>query len=211
MRYTIAYHFFCHQLAKIILFGFKTNMNILKINNFTYHPIFCAKPNNSETPAQNAENLKPLNQDVVEIRPILPEIMPKKLELTEDEIIYDETWVKLKRLNLNILTQKENLKKFYSAQDKEDYKELLKERQRVLAKLRRIVKNCEFSEELLRFDISIKKEYNRYAPKVLNSTTFERLNEVEELINSMRLCPRTLELLNILINQQKDFLKTLRQ
>ncbi|MGN0030707.1 MAG: hypothetical protein ACI37Q_01985 [Candidatus Gastranaerophilaceae bacterium] len=184
-------------------------MNILKINNLSYHPVFCAKQNNSQTPAPNSENLKPLNQDVVEIRTILPEIMPKKLELTEDEAIYDETWVKLKRLNLNILTQKEILRNFYSAQDKDDYKELLKERQRVLAKLRRIAKNCEFSEELLRFDISIKKEYNRYAPKVLNSTTLERLNEVEALINSINLYPRTLELLNMLINQQKKAIKAL--
>lgn len=133
-------------------------MNILSFNispQKQYQPNFQAKPPKPES----IKLLEQLSQDLVEIRPVLPKELPIKLELTDLEKVFNEELVNLRRLEMNIVTQKSNLKSFYSHSDREDYRSLLKQRQNILAKMRRIAKNGNMSQELLESDIDIKKEY----------------------------------------------------
>lgn len=181
-------------------------MNILSFNispQKQYQLNFQARtPKNPELqlPAQ-------LEQDLVEIRPVLPKELPQKFELTDLEQTYNEEFMNLHRLEMNISTQKSNLKSFYSHEDRCDYRRLLSRRQNILAKLRRIAKNGNMDQGLLEREVSIKKEYNRYAPKIYRATTRAELKEVENLISSLNLYARTTELLTLLIKQRRKLLK----
>ena len=54
--------------------------------------------------------------------------LPQKLEYTEVEQQCNEVLKKLDSLERNIRVQKQNLRDYYSSQDRYDYRELLKER-----------------------------------------------------------------------------------
>ena len=119
-------------------------MNILPLNTYKYQtPVFGAKKSKKE------------------------EIGPKKLNFTQSEEEFNEFLVKLRRLESDIRVQKQNLKLFYSVQDNYDYHELLKQKQLVLAKLKRIAKKYDTDYLDLQRNVLVKKEYNRIPQKII--------------------------------------------
>lgn len=134
-------------------------------------------------------------------------VLPKKLELTEFEAKYNDVMVQVKRLDSNIYVQKNNLKDYYSAQDKYDYQELLKQRQNLRARLRNMAKKSNNNQFDLEYNITVKKEYNRFAPKIYKAGTKPELRVIEKLINEYALYPKTKELLLTLIGQRIKTLK----
>lgn len=155
-------------------------MNILPLNTFKY-----------QTPAFSAKRTK------------TEEIGPKKLEFTKPEKELNEFLVKLYRLESDIRVQKENLRHFYSYQDKYDYQELLKERQQLIAKLKRIGKKYNKDYLDMEHDVMVKKEYNRFAPKIIKANSIKELAELSELISSSMLFTATKNLLIQLIGKKK--------
>lgn len=155
-------------------------MNILPLNTYKYQtPVFGAKKSKKE------------------------EIGPKKLNFTQSEEEFNEFLVKLRRLESDIRVQKQNLKLFYSAQDSYDYHELLKQRQLVLAKLKRIAKKSGIDYYDLEYNITVKKEYNRYAPKIIRAGSVKELAELKELISTSFLYKAAENLLMNLIDKKK--------
>ena len=122
-----------------------------------------------------------------------------KIPLTETEEHFYASLKDLYTLDSNIATQKQNLRYYYSTQDKFEYNELLKERRKLAAKIKREAKNAGTTCAILEQNIGVKKEYNRYAPKVLRAKTLEDLKPILELINSYKLYGKTRELLLNLI------------
>ena len=129
--------------------------------------------------------------------------LPQKLEYTEVEQQCNEVLKKLDSLERNIRVQKQNLRDYYSSQDRYDYRELLKERRRVAGQLRRIAKNAGVDEYELEFCVRMKREYNYYAPKIVRAKSKPELNQVLDLINSSSLYVKTKELLAQLIGKKK--------
>ena len=183
----------------------------MKINNYiqsNYKATFGAKQN-----SKNLSNVKHLEADTVEFVRIdfipkpLPKILPNKFELTEAEEKYNAVWVKLKLLNLNILTQKSMLKDYYSTQDRLDYKALLRQRQTLIRQLHKIASDSGIPEIILESIITIKKEYNRYAPKIIKAKTIEDFKIAQNSIPDSGLCHNTYKLLDKLFKQQKKIFK----
>ena len=94
-------------------------------------------------------------------------------------------------------------KLFYSAQDSYDYHELLKQRQLVLAKLKRIAKKYDTDYLVLQRNVLVKKEYNRYAPKIIRASSVKELAELKELISTSFLYKAAENLLMNLIDKKK--------
>ena len=185
--------------------------NIMKINNYiqsNYKATFGAKQN-----SKNLSSVKQLETDTVEFVRIdfipkpLPKILPNKFELTEAEEKYNEVWVKLKRLEMNIYTQKSALINYYSAQDRLDYRELLKQRQTLIRQLHKIASDSGIPEIILESIITVKKEYNRYAPKIIKAKTVEDFKTAKNSIPDSGLCHNTYKLLDKLFKQQKKIFK----
>ena len=153
-------------------------MNILPLNTYKYQtPVFGAKKSKKE------------------------EIGPKKLNFTQSEEEFNEFLVKLRRLESDIRVQ--NLKLFYSVQDNYDYHELLKQRQLVLAKLKRIAKKYDTDYLDLQRNVLVKKEYNRFAPKIIRAGSVKELAELKELISTSFLYKAAENLLMNLIDKKK--------
>lgn len=127
----------------------------------------------------------------------------EKLQFTPIEKEYNDVLVQLHSVNSNIYTQKQNLHHFYSAQDKYDYQELLKECRKLEAKLKRIAKKYNMQPEELGLSIGIKKEYNLLAPKIFRAQTKEELKKVTDFISSKRIYRQVQEMLDQLIKQKK--------
>ena len=153
-------------------------MNILPLNTYKYQtPVFGAKKSKKE------------------------EIGPKKLNFTQSEEEFNEFLVR--RLESDIRVQKQNLKLFYSAQDSYDYHELLKQRQLVLAKLKRIAKKYDTDYLDLQRNVLVKKEYNRFAPKIIRAASLKELAELKEWIASSFLYKASEDLLMQLMEKKK--------
>lgn len=187
--------------------------NIMKINNYiqsNYKATFGAKQN-----SKNRLNVKQLETDTVEFVRIdfipkpLPKILPNKFELTEAEEKYNAVWVKLKLLNMNILTQKSMLKDYYSTQDRLDYKALLRQRQTLLRQLKKIASDVGIPKIILEIVITAKKEYNRYAPKIIRAKTIEDIETAKKVIQSTELSKDAHKLLDMLFKQQKKHIKNI--
>ena len=144
--------------------------------------------------------------DTVEISAKKEDLLPRKFEFTEFEEKGNELLVKRDRMNMNIRTQKQNLRYFYTAQDNYDYHEMLKQRQNLMGQLRRLAKNAGVNSTDLELGIYAKREYNRYAPKIYNARTKEDLVQVYDLISSVGLYERVRELLTKLIEQRRALL-----
>lgn len=129
-------------------------------------------------------------------------VLPKKFELTEFEEKYNDVMVQIKRLDSNIHVQKNNLKDYYSAQDKYDYQELLKQRQNLIARKKNMAKKSNIAQSDLEYNISVKKEYNRFAPKIYKAATKQELWSIEKLIGEYSLYVKTKTLLFTLIGQR---------
>lgn len=185
--------------------------NIMKINNFTksnYKATFHSIRNIENIP--NLQVPKTNTEQIVKIDFVpeqLPKVLPNKFELTEAEEKYNAVWVKLKLLNLNILTQKSMLKDYYSTQDRLDYKALLRQRQTLLRQLKKIASDVGIPKIILEIVITAKKEYNRYAPKIIRAKTIEDIETAKKAIQSTELSKGAHKLLDMLFKQQKNILK----
>lgn len=172
-------------------------MNISITNLYTpkiFTPAFAANKQSSKN-----NKLEPI--DTFELNKNNETLLPQKLEFTETEATYKEELSKLRTLESNIAVQKQNLRDFYSAQDRSDYRELLKERQKGIAKLKRIAKSAGIDEKELEFNVYIKKEYNRIAPKLFRAKSKQEISQLQDFINSKSLFAQTRRLLNQLIKQ----------
>ena len=106
----------------------------------------------------------------------------KKIELTEMETQYNEVNKEYRRALNDAYVQKGNLSSYYSAQDKFEYQEVMKKKNRLNAKLDRMSKKAGIDRFVLEDTIEAKKQYNRYAPKLFRADTRAALKEVETLI-----------------------------
>lgn len=185
------------------MFCFYLCMNILSLyqipqNNYSF---------TGKLKVPNTKKLSQLASDVVEITSKQQNMLPRKMEFTAVETTYKEIYVQLRYLNLNICTQKANLRAFYSAQDKADYQELLKQRRKLEGKLNRIAKKAGVEASDLEHNVYVKLEYNRYAPKIYNAKSKEDLEKCKELIETKELLhSRAKEMLYQLIEQKSKLL-----
>ena len=107
-----------------------------------------------------------------------------KFKFSETEEVFNENMTKLYRLERDIRVQKQNLKTFYSAQDKYDYQELLKQKRQVVSKMNRIAKKAGKDVNDFEIHILIKKQINKYIPKILNAKNKEELMQLKELVTT---------------------------
>lgn len=107
-----------------------------------------------------------------------------KFKFSETEEVFNENMTKLYRLERDIRVQKQNLKTFYSAQDKYDYQELLKQKRQVVSKMNRIAQKAGKDVNDFEIHILIKKQINKYIPKILNAKNKEELMQLKELVST---------------------------
>jgi len=153
-------------------------MNISAISTL-HNQIFTSKPRKA--------NVKPVTEppfDIASFNAKGEGKPPEKIVLTKLEEQYNEVLLKLQRLERDIKIQKQNLRDFYSTQDKYDYQELLKESRRLKAQLRRIFQKTGAKDQIeFEIDILQKKQYNLYAAKILKAKSPE---ELKKILSSIR-------------------------
>lgn len=135
------------------------------------------------------------------------ETLPRKMELTEMETQYNEVNKEYYRTLHDSYVQKRNLSRYYSAQDKFEYQEVIKKKNRLNAKLDRMSKKTGIDRLVLEDTIEAKKQYNRYAPKLFRAETKAALKEVETLIFEVVTNKKALVSLAALVTQCKKMLK----
>ena len=135
------------------------------------------------------------------------ETLPRKIELTEMETQYNEVNKEYHKALHDSYVQKRNLSSYYSAQDKFEYQEVMKKKNRLNAKLDRMSKKAGIDRFVLENTIEAKKQYNRYAPKLFRAETKMALKEVEKLIFEVVTNKNALVTLAALISQCKKMLK----
>ena len=135
------------------------------------------------------------------------ETLPRKIELTEMETQYNEVNKEYHKALHDSYVQKRNLSSYYSAQDKFEYQEVMKKKNRLNAKLDRMSKKAGIDRFVLEDTIEAKKQYNRYAPKLFRAETKMALKEVEKLIFEVVTNKNALVTLAALISQCKTMLK----
>lgn len=135
------------------------------------------------------------------------ETLPQKIELTEMETQYNEVNKEYRRALHDSYVQKRNLSSYYSAQDKFEYQEVMKKKNRLNAKLDRMSKKAGIDRFVLEDTIEAKKQYNRYAPKLFRAETRMALKEVETLIFEVVTNQKALVTLAALVTQCKKILK----
>ena len=128
---------------------------------------------------------------------------PQKYVFTEFEKDFNELLQQLYTLESNIKVQKQNLKYYYSAQDRYDYRRLLQEKQNLLGRLKRIAKSVDMNFDTLQYNLTLKKEYNRYAPKIFRAKSKEELVQLKELISRANIYQKARDILINLIEQKK--------
>ncbi len=176
----------------------------ISYNNFRTNigTTFTARPK-----LPKATKLNELASDIVELSSKNKPKAPEKLELTESEKAIEQSWMRLRTLEMNAKTQKEALKYYYSASDKHDYQELLKEKQKLINQLKRMAKKEGRDYFEIGLDIDTKKSYNRYAKKVLKTRTKEELTKIEEELKERTLFTKARTLLTQLIEEHGQTLK----
>lgn len=135
------------------------------------------------------------------------ETLPRKIELTEMETQYNEVNKEYHKALHDSYVQKRNLSSYYSVQDKFEYREVMKKKNRLNAKLDRMSKKAGIDRLVLENTIEAKKQYNRYAPKLFRAETKMALKEVEKLIFEVVTNKNALVILAALISQCKKMLK----
>lgn len=135
------------------------------------------------------------------------ETLPRKIELTEMETQYNEVNKEYHKALHDSYVQKRNLSSYYSVQDKFEYREVMKKKNRLNAKLDRMSKKAGIDRFVLENTIEAKKQYNRYAPKLFRAETKMALKEVEKLIFEVVTNKNALVTLAALISQCKKMLK----
>ena len=160
----------------------------------------------ARTKLPKTTTLNELTSDVVELSSKKKAKAPERIELTENEKAFEPIWMRLHTVEMNIRTQKEALRHYYSANDKYEYQELLKERRNLTNQLRRMAKKEGRDYLEIGYDIDAKKSYNRYAKKVLKTSTQQELNEVREKLAETTLFAKTRALLTQLVEDHKKTL-----
>ena len=135
------------------------------------------------------------------------ETLPRKIELTEMETQYNEVNKEYHKALHDSYVQKRNLSSYYSVQDKFEYREVMKKKNRLNAKLDRMSKKAGIDRLVLENTIEAKKQYKRYAPKLFRAETKMALKEVEKLIFEVVTNKNALVILAALISQCKKMLK----
>lgn len=135
------------------------------------------------------------------------ETLPRKIELTEMETQYNEVNKEYHKALHDSYVQKRNLSSYYSVQDKFEYREVMKKKNRLNAKLDRMSKKAGIDRFVLENTIEAKKQYNRYAPKLFRAETKMALKEVEKLIFEVVTNKNALVTLAALVTQCKKMLK----
>ena len=95
------------------------------------------------------------------------------------------------------------MKLYYSVQDKYDYHKLLKQRQQLSAKLNRIANKSNTDYLNLLRGVLVKKEYNRFAPKIIRAASLKELAELKVMISSSFLYQAAENLLLQLMEKKK--------
>lgn len=182
-------------------------MNIISTNLYTqniYKPVFGAQkaPKNQQISIPKTQT-----SDTFEKALEQESLLPKKMELTETEKSFNEVLIKYYKLEANAKTQRNNLYDYYSAQDKYDYQELLKEKRRVKSKLDKMAKQFGTTTFDLSYDILDKKDYNWFAPKIFRSKTVQELMQWQTELDNTILHLKVRKLLNKLIEQKLNLIK----
>ena len=172
--------------------------NRLQTNNGI---IFGARPK-----LPKATKLSELASDVIELSSKKKAKAPDRLELTESEKAFEPIWMRLRTVEMNVKTQKEALKYYYSASDRFDYQELVKEKQKLTSQLKRMAKKEGRDYLDIGFDIDAKKSYNRYAKKVLKTTTKDELTHIEDELKERSIFFKARVLLTQLIEEHRQTL-----
>ena len=178
-------------------------MHILnfKLNKFI-SPTF-----SSTTQTKNIVTVPQPQVDTVELSTKRNSDRPSKLELTDIEKEFDTILIPYNLALQNIETQKKLLKQYYSPQDRYDYKELIKEKNRLLTKLKHLAKKHNVNCMDIEYNIYFKKNYNYYSQKIHKARTIQELNEIQARIFEKALSPDSKKILINLIEQRKQELK----
>ena len=142
--------------------------------------------------------------DIMQIAADKTKVLPVKFGFTEVEELFKPIYVKYRVASLNAISQKENMKLYYTTQCKADYHDIMKEKRSLFAKLKRIAKKAGMDEYDMMFTIDLKNEYNRNSSKICKAKTKEDFRNMEELISSSHFYMKTKELLSRLLNQCKS-------
>lgn len=190
-------------LAKNIFTGFSYDM---KINLFTSNyqkttPNFGAK-----TPRIKPVLLQEMPTDKLELSKNIGQILPERFEFGELELVAKDLLAKILRLELNAKTFKQDLRYYYTSQNREEYRELMKEKQKANSQFLRLAKKMGLNVHDLESYITEKKEYNFYAPKIHRAKTVEELENLKLRIEEKKVHDSIKELLYELIEYRKTLL-----
>ena len=138
---------------------------------------------------------------------IVKNSFPLKQEFSEVEKEFNDVLVKYNNVSQNARSQKEMLKIYYSAQDKYDYKELMKEKNKLSRQLKKIASKAGTDNISMEMDIIAKKTYNRYTPKIYNAKNLSQLEEDQKLINESTIFVNVKATLLKIISECRKYLK----
>ena len=182
-------------------------MNILAINYGLKNP---QTPSfGVRTPKVKTAKIKELTSDVVEISSNSKKkefILPSNFDFKCVEVIAKDLVKKLRRLEMDAKVQKSNLRSFYSAQDKYDYQELLKEKRNVQSQLNRLSKKNGYGANGLEHIVEEKMQYNYFAPKIYKADSIEALEKLRRRVEESKTHSCIKELLFDLIESRKKLI-----
>ena len=178
----------------------------MKINLFTSNyqkttPNFGAK-----TPKIKPVLLQEMPTDKVDLSKNIGHILPERFEFGELELIAKDLLSKISRLELNARSCRQDLKHYYTAQNKEEYRELLKEKQNANSQFSKLAKKMGIDKYELSSYIKEKKDYNYYAPKIYRATSVDELENIRTRIEDQKVYSFVKELLFELIEYRKTLL-----
>ena len=150
--------------------------------------------------------IKELPVDKLELSENIGKILPEKFEFGEMELKAKDLLSKITRLELNVIDQKKNLRNYYTSQNRDEYRELLKERRNASSQFLRLAKKMGLKVRDLESYICEKKDYNFYAPKIFRATTLEELENLKLRIEEKKVHDSIKELLYELIEYRKTLL-----
>lgn len=178
-------------------------LNISYINQQNFTAVsFSGRPRKLDNP-----QVRKLATDVIHITKSGKVKLPEKIELTESEVAFNEVLKKVRRLEMNMKTQRQDMRDYYSSSSRYEYQELTKERTKLVGQLRRMAKKEGRDVYEMEFDIEGKKTYNKYAPKILKTTTKEDLARIQQELENSFVFVEPKKLLLQLIEQHKKKLK----
>ncbi len=178
-------------------------LNISFINQANFEPVSFGH----RLPKTDKAKVQKLATDVVHITKGGKLKLPERFELTESEEAFNEVLKKVRRVEMNMKTQRQDMRDYYSSSSRYEYQELSKERTKLVGQLRRMAKKEGRDVNEMEFDIEGKKTYNRYAPKILKATNKDDLAQIQQELETSFIFVEPKKLLLQLIEQRKKTLK----